>query len=128
MPFLYCTFYTQSWQVALLIGLTFALSSTAFVMQILQEKGQLYTKIGKSGFSILLMQDLAVVPLLALVPILAQKGELSQNHSLLEEIVIVFIPKITIRCCIKIKGLCIIAEISIDIPTAIKNIVISKPL
>ena len=89
--FLYCTFYTQSWQVALLIGLTFALSSTAFVMQILQEKGQLYTKIGKSGFSILLMQDLAVVPLLALVPILAQKGELSQNHSLLEEIVIVFI-------------------------------------
>lgn len=89
--FLYCTFYTQSWQVALLIGLTFALSSTAFVMQILQEKGQLYTKIGKSGFSILLMQDLAVVPLLALVPILAQKGELSQNHSLLEEIVIVFV-------------------------------------
>ena len=89
--FLYCTFYTQSWQVALLIRLTFALSSTAFVMQILQEKGQLYTKIGKSGFSILLMQDLAVVPLLALVPILAQKGELSQNHSLLEEIVIVFV-------------------------------------
>ena len=89
--FLYCMSYTQSWQVALLIGLTFALSSTAFVMQILQEKGQLYTKIGKSGFSILLMQDLAVVPLLALVPILAQKGELSQNHSLLEEIVIVFV-------------------------------------
>lgn len=89
--FLYCTFYTQSWQVALLIGLTFALSSTAFVMQILQEKGQLYTKIGKSGFSILLMQDLAVVPLLALVPILAQKGELSEKYSLLEQILIVFV-------------------------------------
>jgi glutathione-regulated potassium-efflux system ancillary protein KefC len=89
--FLYCIFYTQSWQVALLIGLTFALSSTAFVMQILQEKGQLYTTIGKSGFSILLMQDLAVVPLLALVPILAQKGELSHNHSLLEQIIIVFV-------------------------------------
>ena len=89
--FLYCIFYTQSWQVALLIGLTFALSSTAFVMQILQEKGQLYTTIGKSGFSILLMQDLAVVPLLALVPILAEKGELSHNHSLLEQIIIVFV-------------------------------------
>ena len=89
--FLYCIFYTQSWQVALLIGLTFALSSTAFVMQILQEKGQLYTTIGKSGFSILLMQDLAVVPLLALVPILAEKGELSENHSLLEQVMIVFV-------------------------------------
>lgn len=89
--FLYCMSYTQSWQVALLIGLTFALSSTAFVMQILQEKGQLHTTIGKSGFSILLMQDLAVVPLLALVPILAEKGELSENHSLLEQVMIVFV-------------------------------------
>lgn len=89
--FLYCMSYTQSWQVALLIGLTFALSSTAFVMQILQEKGQLHTTIGKSGFSILLMQDLAVVPLLALLPILAEKGELSENHSLLEQVMIVFV-------------------------------------
>ena len=89
--FLYCMSYTQSWQVALLIGLTFALSSTAFVMQILQEKGQLHTTIGKSGFSILLMQDLAVVPLLALLPILAEKGELSEKYSLLEQILIVFV-------------------------------------
>ena len=89
--FLYCMSYTQSWQVALLIGLTFALSSTAFVMQILQEKGQLHTAIGKSGFSILLMQDLAVVPLLALLPILAEKGELSEKYSLLEQILIVFV-------------------------------------
>ncbi|AXX92576.1 portal protein [Malaciobacter molluscorum LMG 25693] len=86
--FLYWMFYSKSWQVALLVGLTFALSSTAFVMQILQEKGELYTPKGKSGFSILLMQDLAVVPLLALVPILAEKGQLSKNHSLFEQIVI----------------------------------------
>ncbi len=88
--FLYATFYAQSWQVALLVGFTFALSSTAFVMQILQEKGQLYSPTGKSGFAILLMQDLAVVPLLALVPILADSGELSQNRSLWEQIFIAF--------------------------------------
>ncbi len=86
--FIYSTFYSQSWQVALLVGLTFALSSTAFVMQILQEKGQLYSPVGKSGFAILLMQDLAVVPLLALVPILAKGGDLSQGHSLWQQIFI----------------------------------------
>lgn len=89
--FLYNTFYAQSWQVALIVGLTFALSSTAFVMQILQEKGELYTPAGKSSFSILLMQDLAVVPLLALVPILAERGELSENHSLFEQVFIAIV-------------------------------------
>ncbi|RXK01004.1 portal protein [Arcobacter sp. CECT 8986] len=89
--FLYSLYYSQTWQVALLVGLTFALSSTAFVMQILQEKGELYTPKGKSGFSILLMQDLAVVPLLALVPILAEKGQLSKNHSLFEQIIIAIV-------------------------------------
>jgi len=86
--FIYSLLYAKSWQVALLVGFTFALSSTAFVMQILQEKGQLYTPEGKSAFSILLMQDLAVVPLLALVPILADKGELSEDHTLWQQIII----------------------------------------
>ena len=85
---LYSYFYATSWQVALLVGLTFALSSTAFVMQILQEKGELYSPIGKSSFSILLMQDLAVVPLLALVPILADKGNLTEGHHLWQQIII----------------------------------------
>lgn len=84
----YSVFYAESWRAALLIGLTFALSSTAFVMQILQEKGKIYTADGKSGFAILLMQDLAVVPLLALVPILADRGELSVGHPLWQQIVI----------------------------------------
>jgi len=84
----YYFFYTESWQVAMLIGLTFALSSTALVMQILQEKGDLYSPVGKNGFAILLMQDLTVVPLLALVPILATTGELSREHSLFEQILI----------------------------------------
>ena len=86
--FLYSTLYATSWQVAILVGLTFALSSSAFVMQILQEKGEIYSPMGKSSFSILLMQDLAVVPLLAFVPILADKGNLTDGHSIWQQILI----------------------------------------
>ncbi|WP_121626297.1 cation:proton antiporter domain-containing protein [Poseidonibacter antarcticus] len=86
--FLYSSLYATSLQVAILVGLTFALSSTAFVMQILQEKGEIYSPMGKSSFSILLMQDLAVVPLLAFVPILADKGNLTDGHSIWQQILI----------------------------------------
>jgi len=57
-----------------LIGFGLALSSTAFGIQLLVSKNQLSSQWGRAGFSILLLQDLAVVPLLALVPILV-KGE-----------------------------------------------------
>jgi glutathione-regulated potassium-efflux system ancillary protein KefC len=60
-----------SWNVAIFMGLAFSLSSTAFVLQLLTEKGELATEHGKSAFAVLLFQDLAVVPLLALVPVLA---------------------------------------------------------
>lgn len=86
--FLYATLYANSWQVALLVSLTFALSSTAFVMQILQEKGIVYSVEGKTSFSILLMQDLAVVPLLALVPIVAINGNITSNEPIWQEILI----------------------------------------
>lgn len=85
----YFYFYTPSWQTALLVGMTFALSSTAFVMQLLQERGEIATKHGISAFSILLMQDMAVVPLLALVPILSDVGTLSANIPLWEQVLIV---------------------------------------
>ena len=55
---------------ALVIGLGLAMSSTAFVLQILAEKGQLSQRHGRSAFAILLFQDLAVIPLLALIPLL----------------------------------------------------------
>ena len=55
---------------ALVVGLGLAMSSTAFVLQILAEKGQLSARHGRSAFSILLFQDLAVIPLLALIPML----------------------------------------------------------
>ncbi len=56
--------------VALLAGFGLALSSTAFVLQMLAEKNQLTTTHGRWAFAVLLFQDLAVIPLLALVPFL----------------------------------------------------------
>jgi len=59
------------WQSALAIGMTLALSSTAIVLQTLQEKGLMKTSPGESAFSVLLFQDIAVIPMLALLPLLA---------------------------------------------------------
>jgi glutathione-regulated potassium-efflux system ancillary protein KefC/glutathione-regulated potassium-efflux system protein KefB len=59
------------WQAALIIGLGCAMSSTALVMSSLAERGQLLTRYGRESFAILLFQDLAVIPLLALLPLLA---------------------------------------------------------
>lgn len=59
------------WQAALAVGMTLSLSSTAIVLQTLNEKGLLKTAGGQSTFSILLFQDIAVIPMLALFPLLA---------------------------------------------------------
>lgn len=59
------------WQTALAIGLTLSLSSTAIVLQTLNEKGLMKTAGGQSSFSVLLFQDIAVIPMLALIPLLA---------------------------------------------------------
>lgn len=56
---------------AILIGPALSLSSTAFVLQLLAEKRQLTSVFGKSSIAVLLFQDLAVIPLLVLVPLLA---------------------------------------------------------
>ena len=60
---------------ALFIGLALALSSTAFALQVLEEKGELTTRHGRLAFSVLLFQDLAAIPLIALVPLFALGGE-----------------------------------------------------
>ncbi|WP_299370600.1 monovalent cation:proton antiporter-2 (CPA2) family protein [uncultured Tateyamaria sp.] len=62
--------YDQPWGVALAIGLTLALSSTAIVLQTLSEKGLMQTKGGRNVFSVLLTQDIAVIPILAFLPLL----------------------------------------------------------
>lgn len=56
-----------TWQAALVVGLSLSLSSTALVVQYLQEQGELNTPAGERAFSILLLQDLAIVPLLIIV-------------------------------------------------------------
>lgn len=57
------------------LGGGLALSSSAFVLQLLKDKNQLNTQFGKSSFGVLLLQDLAVVPLLVITPILAGSGQ-----------------------------------------------------
>ena len=59
------------WQQALAIGLILALSSTAIVLQTMQEKGWMKTDAGQKSFAVLLFQDLAVIPILAVLPLLA---------------------------------------------------------
>ena len=62
------------WRVAVAVGLTLALSSTAIVLQTLAEKGLLRTGGGQSAFAVLLFQDIAVIPMLAILPLLAPAG------------------------------------------------------
>ncbi|MCU7875513.1 MAG: cation:proton antiporter [Candidatus Thiodiazotropha sp. (ex Lucinoma borealis)] len=85
---LYFRLYQSSWALSILIGLTFALSSTAFVIQILQERGEIASRHGMTAFSILLMQDLAIVPLLAAVPILSDTGRLSAEIPVWQQLMI----------------------------------------
>ncbi|HKL69335.1 cation:proton antiporter [Salibaculum sp.] len=60
-----------AWQAALAVGLIFALSSTAIVLQTLTEKRLMQTAGGRATFSVLLTQDIAVIPMLAALPLLA---------------------------------------------------------
>jgi CPA2 family monovalent cation:H+ antiporter-2 len=70
-------------EAAVLLGASFALSSTAIVMQLLAERRQLGTPLGRTSFSILLLQDLAVVPILFLVGVLGSRDGSGVGLSLL---------------------------------------------
>ena len=63
--------YEENWRSAVAVGLILALSSTAIVLQSLSEKGLLKTEGGRGAFAVLLFQDIAVIPILALLPLLA---------------------------------------------------------
>lgn len=63
----------NEWKQSLAVGLILAMSSTAIVLQSLAEKGQLKSEAGRSAFAVLLFQDLAVIPILALLPMLAME-------------------------------------------------------
>ncbi|MBL7950965.1 MAG: cation:proton antiporter [Flavobacteriales bacterium] len=60
-----------NWQAGLAAGLALSMSSTAIALQSLKEKGQMQTDAGQSSFAVLLFQDIAVIPILALLPLLA---------------------------------------------------------
>lgn len=61
------------WDASLACGMALSLSSTALVLQILQEKGLLKTDLGQFSFSVLLFQDIAVIPILIILPLLADE-------------------------------------------------------
>ena len=62
------------WNAALAVGVAMALSATSIALQILQERGHMSHVYGKKSFAILLFQDISIVPILALVPLLAVGG------------------------------------------------------
>ena len=86
---LYFWFFVASWPVAMLIGFSLALSSTALVMQMLYDQGEIATPHGQTAFAVLLMQDLAVVPMIALIPVIADSGPLPADLPLWEQLGVV---------------------------------------
>jgi len=77
-----------NWESSLAIAMALSLSSTALVLNLLQEKNLLNSKIGETSFSVLLFQDIAVIPILILIPFLA-RGDLPQtaahDHNLISD-------------------------------------------
>jgi CPA2 family monovalent cation:H+ antiporter-2 len=69
-----------SWTATLAIGLALSMSSTAIVLQTLREKGLAATQSGRCSFAVLLFQDISVIPILALLPLLAVSGVPAQGE------------------------------------------------
>ena len=89
-----------SWQAALFAGLALALSSTALALQVMEETGDLQTRHGRLGFSVLLFQDLAAIPLIAFAPLFAVSAIAgAETHTPMEDVLAV------------IKGLGLIAVV-----------------
>lgn len=70
-----------NWQASLVCGMALSLSSTALVLQMLEEKQLLQTSAGESSFAVLLLQDIAVIPILVVMPLLAISGETAALHA-----------------------------------------------
>jgi len=80
---------------ALVVGFGLALSSTAFALQVLADKGELGTAYGRSAFAILLLQDLAIIPLIALLPLLAK-----QELSITQDVELAALESVLIIVCV----------------------------
>ena len=70
------------WQSSTFLGLGLAMSSTAVVMTILADRGELATKSGQNIFAILMAQDICIVPVMALIPILSSQGNTESQQPL----------------------------------------------
>uniref|UniRef100_UPI0037BE5068 monovalent cation:proton antiporter-2 (CPA2) family protein n=1 Tax=Flavobacterium sp. TaxID=239 RepID=UPI0037BE5068 len=66
--------FDWNWQTALVIALALSLSSTAIVIQTLKEKDLSQTSMGRASFAVLLFQDIAVIPILAIIPLLVSSS------------------------------------------------------
>jgi len=84
-------FFGLNWQMSFILGLGLSMSSTALVLQSLAERHQLTAQHGRDSFSILLFQDLAVIPILALLPLLgtSQNAGFTWQDILLPLVVII---------------------------------------
>ena len=74
-------FVAPNFNIALVAGFGLALSSTAFVLQTLESKNDVNTGYGQKTFSVLLFQDLAIIPLLAIVPLLSSSADVGADWS-----------------------------------------------
>jgi len=90
---LFVVFIVAGWRVdmAIAVAMCFALSSTAIVLQTLQEKNNFKTMAGEASFSTLLFQDIAVIPILAILPLIANYK--SNNHNNEIQIIIQKLPE-----------------------------------
>lgn len=68
-----------AWQGALVAGLALAMSSTAIAMQLINERNLMGAPVGRAGFAVLLFQDIAAIPLMALVPLLAVSAKAAEG-------------------------------------------------
>lgn len=78
----------MAWQPSLAVGLMLALSSTAIVIQSLEERGWLKLDAGQNSFSVLLFQDIAIIPIMALLPLLSFQPRSSMeatSHSMVHD-------------------------------------------
>jgi len=92
-------YFNISLQASILVGPALALSSTAFVLQILTEQKKLHSVYGRAAFSVLLLQDLFVIPLLALVPLLAMP-----NLTINENIGVAFVESLVLLSLVILGG------------------------
>ena len=74
------------WRGAVVAGLALALSATSIALRILEDRGHLQQDYGQRAFAILLFQDMSVVPLLALVPLMASTGDARAHVSMAETV------------------------------------------